>query len=188
MKHLKRFNENIEIDWSKPKKEVEDLVLNEINRVHKKVLSGLHRSRFRDNDVEWSDTPRQEFEYRDGKLIKTGERKVYLKLSKSVKEELEELLYIEEIYDRLKSRFEDVVDECNYEVDMFLKWRFKPNFKSEDEIRFMIDFNFFNIDLLSLSESIQLIVKIIGNKNIEEWSILPRENSKNLSVYFKVEK
>jgi len=188
MKHLKKFNESLQIDWSNPEKEVGKLVLDEINRIHKKVLSGVWRSGFRDEDLEWSDTPRQEFEYRDGKLIKTGERKVYLKLSKSVKEELEELLYIEEIYDRLLERFSDVVDECNYEVDMFLKWKFKPNFKSEDEIRFMIDFNFFNIDLLSLSESIQLIVKIVGNKNIEEWSILPRENSKNLSVYFKVRK
>jgi len=188
MKYLKSFNENIEIDWDKPYRD-QKVVLDELNRIYKKTLSGVGRLVFQNSDLEWSDTPRKEYEYKDGKLIKTGENNVYLKLSKSVKEELEELLYIEEIYDRLKCRFEDVVDDCNYEVNIFLKWVYSPKFKDESELKLLADFNFINIDLLSLSESIQLIVKIIGNKNIEEWSLSSEEeNSKTLSVYFKVKK
>lgn len=37
MKHLKKFNESIEVDWSKPYKEIEKSVLNEINRIFKKT-------------------------------------------------------------------------------------------------------------------------------------------------------
>lgn len=188
MKHLLRFNENIEIDWSKPEKEIGKLVLDEVNRIHKKVFSGVTRTIFGGTDLEWSDTPRQEFEYKDGKLVKIGERKVFLKLSKSVKEELEELIYIEEVYDLLMDRFEDVSDFSKHDVDILLKWNFSPNFKSKNELEFLIDFEFFNLDLLSLSDSIQLIVEIVGKSNIVNWSILEKENSKRLRVYFEVKK
>lgn len=196
MKHLKKFNENIEIDWSKSEKEIGKLVLNEINRIFKKTLSGTSRSGFFGKDLEWSDTPKEEFEYQDDKLVKVGERKVFLKLKQSVKEELEELLYVEEVYDRLLERFTDVVDEYSQDVNLFLRWVYNPDFKNKKELRFIIAFEFFNLNLLSLSESIQLIVKIIGSRNIEEWSISddPYEyrtqdiNSKSLIVDFKFEK
>ena len=55
MKHLLRFNENIEIDWSKPEKEIGKLVLDEVNRIHKKVISGVTRTIFRGTDLEWID-------------------------------------------------------------------------------------------------------------------------------------
>lgn len=72
-------------------------------------------------------------------------------------------------------------------MNIFLKWVYSPKFKDEEEPKLMVDFNFINIDLLSLSESMQLIVKIIGNKNIEEWSLSGEENSKTLSVFCKIQ-
>ena len=191
MKHLKKFNESIEVDWSKSYKEIERSVLNEINRIFYKTKSGVWKSSFSKEDLEWSDTPSVDYEYKDGKLVKVGEKKVFLRLSKSIREELNILEEIEEIYDDLNEKFMEIIDMLNFEASFELSWDYGPKFKEREYVNFKVTFDFEKLDMPSYGKSLQNISSLIGNENITSWTnsdITLSLVKPKCSVYFRHKK
>jgi len=176
MRHIKKFRylkENI--DWDKPYKEIEKDFLSEVNRIHKKMYSGVYKYSLSGFDLSWS-----------------GSGKHFLKASKRVKDEFEDLKLIESIYDEWYERLLTIKDSLREEDSLYLKWVYDSKHLEADSLLFRIGFEVDDkIDFNGFVDIITELRGVLKITNVIYWSIEERSlmNEKAcLEVYFRVDK